>query len=130
MTHDSLPGHPHVAYSQGELLIEQVSLEKLARQYGTPLFVYSEAAILDALAAYQRGLAGRNAQICYAMKANSSLGIIQLLAAAGCGFDIVSGGELERVLAVGAEKARQEAEPVLRRMYDVLGFAPRPRLES
>lgn len=86
--------------------MEEVSLERLARQYGTPLFVYSEASILDALAAYQRGLAGRNAQICYAMKANSSLGILQLLAGAGCGFDIVSGGELSRILAAEIAPSR------------------------
>ena len=106
MSLDKLPGQPHVAYKNGELLLEQVVLEELARQYGTPLFVYSEAAILHALAAYRRGLAGRNALICYAMKANPTLGIIQLLAAAGCGFDIVSGGELERVIAAGVDPAR------------------------
>jgi diaminopimelate decarboxylase len=59
--------------------------------------------MLCALAAYQRGFAGRNAQICYAMKANSSLGVLQVFAQAGCGFDIVSGGELERVLAAGGD---------------------------
>ncbi len=97
----TLPGHPHVAYRGNELFVEQVCLSELALRYGTPLFVYSEAAIVAALASYQRGLAGRRAQICYAMKANPALGVIQLLAAAGCGFDIVSGGELERVIAVG-----------------------------
>ena len=97
----TLPGHPHVAYRGNELFVEQVCLSELALQYGTPLFVYSEAAITAALASYQRGLAGRRAQICYAMKANPALGVIQLLAAAGCGFDIVSGGELERVIAAG-----------------------------
>ena len=58
--------------------------------------------MLAALAAYQRGFAGRKAKICYAMKANSSLGVLQVFVQAGCGFDIVSGGELERVLAAGA----------------------------
>jgi diaminopimelate decarboxylase len=62
--------------------------------------------MLAALAAYQRGFAGRNAQICYAMKANSSLGVLQVFAAAGCGFDIVSGGELDRVLAAGGDAAK------------------------
>jgi len=80
-----------------------VRLSDLARQYGTPLFVYSSAAMLSALAAYQRGFSGRNAKVCYAMKANSSLAILQLFARAGCGFDIVSGGELERVLAAGGQ---------------------------
>jgi len=101
MTPTPLPGHPHFAYRGGELCAEQLSLGDLARQHGTPLFVYSKAAMLSALAAYQRGFAGRKAKICYAMKANSSLGILQVFAQAGCGFDIVSGGELERVLAAG-----------------------------
>ena len=103
MTAHKLPGHPHIAYQGDELYIEDVRLSDLARQYGTPLFVYSKAAMLSALAAYQRGFAGRKVQICYAMKANSSLGVLQVFAQAGCGFDIVSGGELERVLAAGGE---------------------------
>ncbi len=61
--------------------------------------------MLSALAAYQRGFAGRRSKICYAMKANSSLGVLQVFAQAGCGFDIVSGGELERVLAAGGRPA-------------------------
>ncbi|MDF2463815.1 MAG: diaminopimelate decarboxylase [Ramlibacter sp.] len=101
MTLTTLPGHPHFAFHGDELCVEQRVLGDLAREHGTPLFVYSKAAMLTALAAYQRGFAGRKAKICYAMKANSSLGILQVFAQAGCGFDIVSGGELERVLAVG-----------------------------
>ena len=97
----TLPGAPFFAYRQGALMAEDVALADLARQHGTPLFVYSKAAILAALAAYRRGFAGRNAQICYAVKANSALAILKLLAEAGCGFDIVSAGELERALAVG-----------------------------
>lgn len=103
MTALKLPGHPHIAYQGDELFMEDVRLSDLARQYGTPLFVYSKAAMLSALAAYQRGFAGRKVQICYAMKANSSLGVLQVFAQAGCGFDIVSGGELERVLVAGGE---------------------------
>ncbi len=106
MTSFTLPGHPHFAYQDGQLQVEATSIAELARQHGTPLFVYSQNSILDALAAYQRGLAGRDVQICYAMKANPALGVLQLLARAGCGFDIVSGGELERVLAVGADPAK------------------------
>jgi diaminopimelate decarboxylase len=101
----TLPGHPHIAYRDGELHIEALRLSELARAYGTPLFVYSKAAMLAALGAYQRGLAGRRARICYAMKANSSLAVLQLFAQAGCGFDIVSGGELQRALAAGADAA-------------------------
>ncbi len=99
----ALPGHPFVAYRNDSLQVENVALSTLAREHGTPLFVYSKAAMLSALAAYQRGFAGRDAQICYAMKANSSLGVLQVFAQAGCGFDIVSGGELERVLAAGGD---------------------------
>lgn len=102
MTASTLPGHPYVHYRGDALCIEDVPLADLARAHGTPLFVYSRAAMLDALAAYQRGFAGRKAKIFYALKANSALGILQLFARAGCGFDIVSGGELERALAVGA----------------------------
>jgi diaminopimelate decarboxylase len=99
----TLPGAPHFHYEQGELCVEQLRVAELAREHGTPLFVYSKASMLEALAAYQRGFAGRKAKICYAMKANSSLGILQVFAQAGCGFDIVSGGELERVLAAGGQ---------------------------
>jgi diaminopimelate decarboxylase len=103
MSAPQLPGHPHVHYQQDRLQVEGCDLGELASLHGTPLFVYSKASMLDALAAYQRGFAGRNARICYAMKANSSLAILQLFAKAGCGFDIVSGGELARVLAAGAQ---------------------------
>ena len=101
-----LPGQPFVAYKGDALYLEDVALTGLAGVHGTPLFVYSKAAMLSALAAYQRGFAGRHAQICYAMKANSSLGILQVFANAGCGFDIVSGGELERVLTAGGNAAK------------------------
>ena len=102
----NLPGQPHLAYRGNDLFSEDVCLRDLAKQHGTPLFVYSKGAMLSALAAYQRGFAGRNIQICYAMKANPALAVIQVFAQAGCGFDIVSGGDLDRVLAAGgtAEK--------------------------
>jgi diaminopimelate decarboxylase len=102
----ALPGQPHIAYAGDQLHVEGVALSQLAREHGTPLFVYSKAAMLSALAAYQHGFAGRQAQICYAMKANSSLAILQVFAEAGCGFDIVSGGELARVLAAGGDPAK------------------------
>jgi diaminopimelate decarboxylase len=92
-----------VAYRNDSLHVEGVALDALAKEHQTPLFVYSKAAMLSALSAYQRGFVGRNALICYAMKANSSLAILQLFAQNGCGFDIVSGGELARVLKAGAD---------------------------
>ncbi|MFZ2295522.1 MAG: diaminopimelate decarboxylase [Polaromonas sp.] len=103
MTLPILPGHPHFSYRDSELFAEDLRVSALARTHGTPLFIYSKAAMLSALAAYQRGFAGRHAQICYAMKANSSLAVLQVFARAGCGFDIVSGGELERVQAAGGD---------------------------
>ena len=97
----TLPGSPHITYRDRDLFIEGCRLSDLARRFGTPLYVYSRASMLAALAAYQRALVGRDHLICYAMKANSSLAVLQTFAQAGCGFDIVSGGELERVLAIG-----------------------------
>jgi len=103
----TLPGHPHLARdAQGELRLEGHSLADLAHRHGTPLYVYSRAAMLDALAGYQRALEGLPHLICYAIKANSNLAVLQTFARAGCGFDIVSGGELERVLAAGAEPSK------------------------
>ena len=101
MTAHTLPVQPHLAYRDGELCLESTRLSALAQTHGTPLFVYSKAAMLAALAAYQRGFAGRRVQICYAMKANPALGVIELFARAGCGFDVVSGGDMDRVLAAG-----------------------------
>ena len=101
-----LPGHPFVHRRDGRLWVEDVDLSELAHRHGTPLFVYSKAAMLSALAAYRRGFAGRSAKVCYAVKANASLGVLQVFAQAGCGFDIVSAGELQRVLAAGG-KAEQ-----------------------
>ena len=103
MTLPALPGHPHFSYQGDALYAEVLRVSELAATYGTPLFIYSKAAMLSALAAYQRGFEGRDAQICYAMKANSSLAVLQVFARAGCGFDIVSGGELERVQAASGD---------------------------
>jgi diaminopimelate decarboxylase len=89
----------------GELYCGRVSLESLARRFGTPLYVYSGDQIAERLAMFQQALAGRDHLVCYAVKANSALAILKLLAKRGAGFDIVSGGELERVLAAAPEAA-------------------------
>ena len=102
----TLPGSPHVAYRGRDLFLEGCALADLARRFGTPLYVYSRTAMLEALSGYQRALAGRDHLICYAMKANSNLAVLQTFAQAGCGFDIVSGGELARVLAAGGDPAK------------------------
>jgi diaminopimelate decarboxylase len=80
-----------------------VSLEALAREFGTPLYVYSADHILERLSMFHDALAGCDHLVCYAVKANSTLAILKLLAAHGAGFDIVSGGELDRVLAAAPD---------------------------
>jgi diaminopimelate decarboxylase len=90
----------------GVLHAEGVSLAQIARDVGTPTFVYSRASIREAYLEFAQGCEGRNALICYALKANSNLAVIAELAALGAGFDIVSGGELERVLAAGGRPDR------------------------
>jgi diaminopimelate decarboxylase len=82
-----------------------VSLEGLARRYGTPLYVYSADQILERLGMFQQAFHGREHLVCYSVKVNSALAILKLLADRGTGFDIVSGGELERVLAAAPEAA-------------------------
>jgi diaminopimelate decarboxylase len=89
-----------------DLYCEEVSLQDLARRFGTPLYVYSKRAILNAYQRYEGALSGRQAMVCYAVKANSNLGVLDVLARAGSGFDIVSGGELARVIAAGGAPSR------------------------
>ena len=102
----TLPGAPFLAREGGELRLDGHSLAELGARFGTPLFVYSRAAMLAAFQAYEKALQGRRHLVCYAMKANSSLAVLQTFAQAGAGFDIVSGGELARVLAAGGEASR------------------------
>lgn len=90
----------------GVLACEGVPLDAIAAQYGTPTYVYSRHAIESALHGYRDALRGRKHLVCYAMKANSNLAVLDLVARAGCGFDIVSGGELARLQAIGADPAR------------------------
>ena len=99
----TLPGAPWLQRRGRSLWLDGVELDALARTHGTPLYVYSKRAIAAAADAYRRALAGRAHLLCYAMKANSNLAVLHTLARAGCGFDIVSGGELERVLAAGGD---------------------------
>lgn len=93
-------------YRNGELHAEGVALSSIAEQYDTPCFVYSRAAIEQAYDAWDSALDGVPHLVCFAVKANSNLGVLNLLARRGAGFDIVSGGELERVLAAGGEPSR------------------------
>ena len=90
----------------GALCAESVNLARLAQQYGTPLYVYSRAALEANYQAFDAALAGLPHLVCYAVKANSNLGVLSVLARAGAGFDIVSLGELERVLRAGGEPTK------------------------
>ena len=93
-------------YRNGELHAENVALSAIAAQYGTPCYVYSRRAIEQAWLAWDTALAGVPHLVCFAVKANSNLGVLNVLARLGAGFDIVSVGELERVLAAGGDPAR------------------------
>tara|TARA_R110001583_G_scaffold195522_2_gene375128 strand:+ start:41653 stop:42915 length:1263 start_codon:yes stop_codon:yes gene_type:complete len=97
---------PTLHREQGELILENVALTTVAERFGTPVYVYSRAALVSAFEAYRNALQGRPALVCYAVKANSNLGVLSVFAALGAGFDIVSGGELARVIAAGGEPAK------------------------
>ena len=90
----------------GELHAENVPLSAIAREFGTPCYVYSKAALVSAFDAFERALTGSPHLICYAMKANSNLAILDLFARRGSGFDIVSAGELKRVIAAGGDPGK------------------------
>lgn len=96
----------HFAFRDGVLHVEDVALEDIAARFGTPCYVYSRATLADAYLAYRQALEGVNAQVCYAVKANSNLAILNLFADFGAGFDIVSGGELARVLIAGGDPGK------------------------
>jgi diaminopimelate decarboxylase len=93
----------HFQYSGADLHCESVDLAAVAKLYGTPTYVYSAATMEDNFRRLQRGLAGLDAQLCYAAKANSNLAVLRHFANLGAGFDLVSGGEIRRVLAAGAD---------------------------
>ncbi len=96
----------HFEYRNGELHCEEVPIAELAEVYGTPLFVYSRATLERHWHAFDNALDGHDHLVCYAVKANSNLAVLNLLARLGSGFDIVSGGELRRVLQAGGEPRR------------------------
>ena len=93
-------------YQNNELFAEGVAVTELAKHHGTPLYIYSRTAIETQFDAYLEGLGDHKGLICYAVKANSNLGVLSTLAKRGAGFDIVSVGELERVLAAGGDPAK------------------------
>jgi diaminopimelate decarboxylase len=93
-------------YRDGQLCAEDVALEQVAARYGTPCYVYSRAALESRYDAFVAAFAGRAVRTCYAVKANGNLAVLGALAARGAGFDIVSGGELARVIAAGGDPRR------------------------
>jgi diaminopimelate decarboxylase len=97
---------PHLERQQGSLVYESVPLTSIAEQFGTPTYVYSRAAIVDNFRRYKQAFAASKPLICYAVKANSTLSVLAVLASEGAGFDIVSMGELQRVIAAGGDPAK------------------------
>tara|TARA_B110000503_G_scaffold83460_1_gene127308 strand:+ start:17935 stop:19200 length:1266 start_codon:yes stop_codon:yes gene_type:complete len=93
-------------YREGSLFAENVAVRKIVAAHGTPCYIYSRAALEAAFIEYQQALVGVEHLICYAVKANSNLAVLNVLARLGAGFDIVSGGELERVIAAGGDPAK------------------------
>ena len=96
----------HFEYREGCLFAEDVAVTMIAATHGTPCYVYSRAALENAFMEYRTALEGVPHLICYAVKANSNLAVLDVLARLGAGFDIVSGGELERVIAAGGDPAK------------------------
>ena len=96
----------HFQYRDGALFAEDVSVSNIASQFGTPCFIYSKASLIKHLHAYAGSLSDISHLICYGMKANSNLAVLQILAKEGAGFDIVSIGELERVIKAGGDPAK------------------------
>jgi diaminopimelate decarboxylase len=94
------------AYREGSLYAENVAVSAIAAMHGTPCYIYSRAALEAAFMEYRQALEGAPHLICYAMKANSNLAVLNVLARLGAGFDIVSGGELERVVAAGGDPSK------------------------
>jgi diaminopimelate decarboxylase len=120
----------HFFTLDGVLHADSTPLSRIAEQFGTPTYVYSKAALLENYASFADACAGRDALVCYAMKANSNLAILDLLAREGAGFDIVSGGELLRVIAAGGDArkvifsgvGKTEDEMRLALEHDILCF--------
>lgn len=99
-------GFPHFHYKENELYVEHVSVKKLSDRLGTPLYIYSKASITEAWHAYSNAIKNYNVLICYGMKANSNIAILQTLGLLGAGFDIVSVGELKKVIAAGMDTSK------------------------
>ncbi|TSA52198.1 MAG: diaminopimelate decarboxylase [Nitrosomonadaceae bacterium] len=98
-----MSGFPSFSYRNAKLCVESVALDRIAAEFGTPCYVYSRAVLTAAYREFDSAFAGRDHLVCYAVKANSNLAVLNLFARLGSGFDIVSGGELQRVLNAGGD---------------------------
>lgn len=106
-------------YQQGELFAEGVPVKAIAERFGTPLYLYSKATLEHHLKVYQEAFEGHPGLVCYAVKANSNLAVLQVLADKGAGFDIVSGGELERVLRAGGDPKKVVFSGVGKQVWEI-----------
>ena len=93
----------HFYYDKGVMFVEKIAMESIAKRYGTPSYVYSRAALTNNFLSYLKALGNQPHKICYSVKANSNIAVLGVLAKLGAGFDIVSGGELERVIIAGGD---------------------------
>ena len=135
------PGFAYSSGSKQSLHCEQVPLSRIAERFGTPLYVYSAGAIRTRVGAFEAALKGIDHEICYSVKANSNISILRLLAKLGCGFDVVSGGELARVMRAnrgcakktvfsGVGKTRTEMEAALRAGIQLFNLESASELEA
>ncbi len=106
-------------YLNGRLCAEEVPVSRIAAEYGTPTYIYSRDALERAYLDYAQALEGRDALVCYAVKANSNIGVLNVLARLGAGFDIVSLGELERVIKAGGDPAKVVFSGVAKREDEI-----------
>ena len=90
-------------YDKGTMFVEKISMKSIAERYGTPSYIYSRAALTNNFLSYREALNNQPHKICYSVKANSNIAVLGILAKLGAGFDIVSGGELERVILAGGD---------------------------
>jgi diaminopimelate decarboxylase len=126
-------------YSEGKLFCEGVAIQTLAKRYGTPLFVYSQATLTRHFQRLEQAMSPLDHLVCFAVKSNSNLSVLRTLAELGSGFDIVSGGELQRVLAAGGDprkcafagvgKTAEEIEYALRQGVYTFNAESEPELE-
>ncbi|WP_067866691.1 diaminopimelate decarboxylase [Neptuniibacter marinus] len=107
-------------YRNEQLCCEEVALTQIAEEFGTPTYVYSRDALERAYLAYAEALEGRDALVCYAVKANSNIAVLNVLARLGAGFDIVSAGELERVLRAGGDASKVVFSGVGKQPYEII----------